>query len=97
LLFAWFRYHRCLAVIHSEQPIWHVLKYYSKNSDFGRISLQNVVYGGAVLSPAPSNCSILLQPAFDQRVNALPVFADMSDVIWHQLSRFLVLTFRDRQ
>jgi DNA polymerase III delta prime subunit len=46
LLLTYFRCHHCLEVIHSEQCIGYVLKYCSKNSDSGRISLQNVLYEG---------------------------------------------------
>jgi hypothetical protein len=41
-----FRIHHCLEVIHSEQSIGHVLKHCAKNSDAGRISLQNVLHEG---------------------------------------------------
>jgi hypothetical protein len=43
-LLASFRAHHCLEVIHSEQCIGSVLKHCAKNSDAGRISLQNVLY-----------------------------------------------------
>jgi hypothetical protein len=36
----------CLEVIHSEQCNGYVLKYCAKNSDAGRISVQNVLYEG---------------------------------------------------
>jgi hypothetical protein len=45
-LLASFRAHHCLEVIHSELCIGYVLKYCAKNSDTGRISLQNVLYDG---------------------------------------------------
>jgi hypothetical protein len=45
-LLASFRALHCLEVIHSEQCIRYILKYYSKNSDAGRKSLQNVLYEG---------------------------------------------------
>jgi hypothetical protein len=45
-LLASFRAHHCLEVIHSEQSIGYILKYCTKNSDVGRISLQNVLYEG---------------------------------------------------
>jgi hypothetical protein len=45
-LLASFRVHRCLKIIHSEQCIGCVLKYYAKNYDAGRISFQNVLYEG---------------------------------------------------
>jgi hypothetical protein len=41
-----FRAHHCLEVIHSEQCAGYVLKYCAKNSDAGRVSLQNVLYEG---------------------------------------------------
>jgi hypothetical protein len=46
LLLASFRAHHCLEVICSEPCIVSVLKYCAKNSDAGRISLQNVLYEG---------------------------------------------------
>jgi hypothetical protein len=46
LLLASFQAHHCLEVIHSEQCIGYVLKYCAKNSDAGRISLQNILYEG---------------------------------------------------
>jgi hypothetical protein len=46
LLLAFFRAHHCLEVIHSKQCIRYVLKYCAKNSDAGRISVQNVLYEG---------------------------------------------------
>jgi hypothetical protein len=46
LILAYFRCHHCLEVIRSEQCIGYVLKYCSKNSDSGRISLQKVFYEG---------------------------------------------------
>jgi hypothetical protein len=49
-LLASFRVHHCLEVIHSEQCIGYVLKYCAKNSDAGRISLQNVLYEGYSLT-----------------------------------------------
>jgi hypothetical protein len=45
-LLASFRAHHCLKVIHSKQCLGYILKYYAKNSDAGRISLQNVLYEG---------------------------------------------------
>jgi hypothetical protein len=44
LLLAYFRCHHCLEAIHSEQYIGYVLKYCSKNSDAGRISVQSILY-----------------------------------------------------
>jgi hypothetical protein len=41
-----FRCHHCLKVIHSEQCIGYVLKYCSKISDSGRVSLRNCVHWG---------------------------------------------------
>jgi hypothetical protein len=45
-LLVFFRIHHCLKVIHSEQCVGYVLKHCAKNSDAGRISLQNVLYEG---------------------------------------------------
>jgi hypothetical protein len=45
-LLASFRAHHCLEVIHLEQCIGYALKYWAKNSDDGRISLQSVFYEG---------------------------------------------------
>jgi hypothetical protein len=45
-LLASFRAHHCLKVIHSEQYIEYILKYWAKNSDAGRIFLQNVLSEG---------------------------------------------------
>jgi hypothetical protein len=45
-LLASFRAHHCLEVIHSELCIGYVLKDCAKNSDAGRVSLQNVLYDG---------------------------------------------------
>jgi hypothetical protein len=50
LLLAYFWCHHCLEVIHSEQSIGYVLKYCSKNSDAGRLSLRNVLYEGHSVS-----------------------------------------------
>jgi hypothetical protein len=44
LLLSYFRRCHCFKVIHAEQCIGHVLRYSSKNSDFGGMSLQNVLY-----------------------------------------------------
>jgi hypothetical protein len=58
-LLASFRVPHCLEVIHSEKCIRYVLKYCAKNSDAGRISLQNVLYKGYSVT----------------RVNKLPCYA----------------------
>jgi hypothetical protein len=46
-LLASFRAHHCLEATDSEQCVGYILKYCAKNSDAGRISLQNVLYGGS--------------------------------------------------
>jgi hypothetical protein len=50
LLLASFRCHHCLEVIHSEQCIGYVLKYCSKNSDAGRVSVKDFLYEGHSVS-----------------------------------------------
>jgi hypothetical protein len=45
-LLASFRTHHCPEIIHSEQYIGYALKYCTKNSGAGRISLQNALYEG---------------------------------------------------
>jgi hypothetical protein len=46
LILAYFRCHPCLEVIHSDQCIGYVPTNCSRNSDSGRVSLQNVPYEG---------------------------------------------------
>jgi hypothetical protein len=51
-ILAAFRCHHCLEVIHSDQCIGYVLKYCSKNSDDGQVSLDRVRYEGRSVSRA---------------------------------------------
>jgi hypothetical protein len=50
-ILAAFRCHHCLEVIHSDQCIGYVLKYCSKNSDDGEVSLNHVLYEGRPVRP----------------------------------------------
>jgi hypothetical protein len=45
-ILAAFRCHHCLETIHSDQCIGYILKYCSKNSDDGQVSLEHVRYEG---------------------------------------------------
>jgi hypothetical protein len=73
LLLAYFRCHHRLGIIHSEQSIGYVLKYWSENSDARRIYVQNALYGGHSVTRSDK----LLQLGFSLPLNASLAFVDI--------------------
>jgi hypothetical protein len=77
LLLAYFGCHHCLEVIYSEQCIGYGLKYSSKNSDAGCISVQNVLYEGYSITPLRE---MILQLGFHLRLNVSLALMDIGAI-----------------